>query len=373
VTASDSESPAQPTSTDTIAIPSLGAGVRGNINWWGTTPIWIIHLVPFLAFITGVPWWNWVLMGGLYFGRMFFITAGYHRYFAHRSYRTSRPMAFFIAFMGGTAAQKGALWWAGNHRLHHRYSDTQKDAHSPIKGFWWSHIGWILSDEHDETPVDVIEDFAKYPELVWLNKHDWVPPWLLGVTCFLVGGWSGLLIGFFLSTVLLWHGTFMVNSVVHVIGSRRYVTTDTSRNNLFVAIMTMGEGWHNNHHYYPMSVRQGFYWWEFDVTYYVLCGLRAIGLVSDFKTPSAEVRRACRVRDGNLDVGMLREALRCANVVVERTRLETLDVQCPDLDAAKNRLEGALNEVADASIEVSRLDRRRRRTGQSTADTASVS
>lgn len=333
----------------------------GRINWWGTTPIWVIHALPLLAFFTGVPWWNWVLMGGLFFGRMFFITAGYHRYFAHRSYRTNRVFQFLLAFGGATAAQKGPLWWAGNHRLHHRYADTERDIHSPIAGFWWSHIGWILSDAHDETPTSDIEDFAKYPELRFLNRHDWIAPWSLGVVVWFFAGWSGLLIGFFLSTVLLWHATFTVNSIAHVVGTRRYVTTDTSRNNLGIALLTMGEGWHNNHHYYPASARQGFFWWELDVTYYVLVALSWVGLVKDLRTPTREVRRACRVKDGNLDVGMLRDALRNAAVVVDRSRLPTLDVDQPELDAAKTRLEESLGEVAAAAKDVARLDRKRRR------------
>jgi stearoyl-CoA desaturase (delta-9 desaturase) len=333
----------------------------GRINWWGTTPIWVIHALPLLAFVTGVPWWNWVLMVGLFFGRMFFITAGYHRYFAHRSYRTNRVFQFLLALGGATAAQKGPLWWAGNHRLHHRYADTERDIHSPIAGFWWSHIGWILSDAHDETPTRDIEDFAKYPELRFLNRHDWIAPWALGVTVWFFAGWSGLLIGFFLSTVLLWHATFTVNSIAHVVGNRRYVTTDTSRNNLAIALLTMGEGWHNNHHYYPASARQGFFWWEVDVTYYVLVALSWVGLVKDLRTPSQEVRRACRVKDGNLDVGMLRDALRNAAVVVDRSRLPTLDVDQPELDAAKTRLEESLDEVAAAAKHVARLDRKRRR------------
>ncbi len=136
---------------------------RGSIKWPGTVPFWLLHVLPFLAFFTGVPWYDWVVMGVLFFGRMFFITAGYHRYFAHRSYSTSRWFQFVMAFGGATAAQKGPLWWAGNHRLHHRYVDTTRDAHTPIKGVWWSHVGWILSDAHDEIPMDTIADFAKYP------------------------------------------------------------------------------------------------------------------------------------------------------------------------------------------------------------------
>jgi len=327
----------------------------------GTIPIWIIHVLPFLAFLTGVPWWNWVLLAGTYWGRMFFITAGYHRYFAHRSFKTSRVMQFILAFGSGTAAQKGPLWWAGNHRLHHRYADTPRDIHTPIKGFWWSHIGWILCSEHDATPTESIEDFASYPELRFLNSHDWIAPWSLAIVCAIVGGWSGLLIGFFLSTVLLWHSTFMVNSVVHVVGTRRYATNDTSRNNAAVAFLTMGEGWHNNHHYYPASARQGFFWWEFDATWWVLRAMAAVHLVTDLKVPSPEVRRANRIREGNLDIGMLREQLRQARVVVDDSRVPVLDLCDPELDAAKTTLEKALHEMTASAERVARLDRKRRK------------
>jgi stearoyl-CoA desaturase (delta-9 desaturase) len=342
-------------------LPDAPAGEHAPIRWRSTWPFWLVHLLPFLAFFTGVPWWTWVLMGGTYFVRMFFITAGYHRYFAHRSYTCSRPVQFILALGGATAIQKGPLWWAGNHRLHHRYSDTDRDIHTPRKGFWWSHVGWILSSAHDETPTSDIEDFAKYPELRWLNRHDWVAPWSLAIIIAVFAGWSGLLIGFFLSTVLLWHSTFMVNSVVHVVGTRRYVTNDTSRNNLFVALLTLGEGWHNNHHYYPSSARQGFYWWEYDVTYTVLKGLSWLGLVRDLKTPSREVRMAMRVKDGNLDVGMAREHLWQVSQVIGRSRIPGLDLQHDELDAAKSDLETALASTERAVQRVSRLDRRRRR------------
>ena len=342
-----------------------------RINWWSTWPIWLLHVLPFLAFFTGVPWWTWVLMGGTFFVRMFFITAGYHRYFAHRSYKCSRAWQFVLAFGGGTAAQKGALWWAGNHRRHHRYADTDRDTHSPREGFWWSHIGWILSNKHDETPMDDIADFAAYPEIRWLNRHDWVPPWTLAVLVTVFAGWSGLLIGFIMSTVLLWHATFMVNSVVHVVGTRRYATNDTSRNNLAVALITLGEGWHNNHHYYPASARQGFYWWEYDVTYTVLKGMSWIGLVRDLKTPSREVRTANRIKDGNLDHGMAREHLRQLTQVVERSRVATLDVADFDLDTAKSELEESIAGTEAAVATVVGFDRRRRRSAR-TARAAQV-
>ncbi len=277
-----------------------------RVNWKTSIPFLAIHLTPLLAIFTGVTWKAVIFGLVAYYGRMFFITAGYHRYFSHRSYKTGRAFQFVLAFGGSMAAQKGALWWASHHRLHHRFSDTDRDIHSPQKGFWWSHVGWILCDKYKDTDYDLIKDFAKYPELVWLNKNDWVGPWVLAITSYLVAGWSGLVIGFFTSTILLWHGTFTVNSLNHVFGRRRYATTDTSRNSAILALWTMGEGWHNNHHYYAASVRQGFFWWEYDVTYTILKGLSYLRIVRDLKVPPARVKAAARVRDGQLDIGMFR-------------------------------------------------------------------
>ena len=220
---------------------------------------------------------------------MFFITAGYHRYFAHRSYKMARVPQFLMALGGSTAAQKGPLWWAAHHRDHHRYADTDRDIHSPSKGFWWSHVGWFLSNRFKATNVDGIRDFARYPELRWLDRHDWVGPWALGIATFLVFGWSGLVVGFLTSTIFLWHGTFLVNSVAHVFGRRRYETDDTSRNSLLVALATGGEGWHNNHHHYPASARQGFFWWEIDPTWYGLRMLSWVGIVRGLRAPPERV------------------------------------------------------------------------------------
>jgi len=268
---------------------AIGRSADERVNVGSSVPFFLLHLLPLLAFVTGVTTTAVVLLLATFFGRLFFITAGYHRYFAHRSYKLRRSAQFVMAFGGGTACQKGVLWWAGYHRRHHRFSDTARDIHSPRKGFWWSHVGWILCDKYSSTDVESIRDFARYPELRFLDRHDWIPPWALGVVCFVVGGWSGLVVGFFLSTVLLWHATFTVNSLAHVFGRRRYNTPDTSRNSLLVALLTGGEGWHNNHHHYPSAARQGFFWWEIDVTYYVLRGLAALGLVWDLREPPAHV------------------------------------------------------------------------------------
>jgi stearoyl-CoA desaturase (delta-9 desaturase) len=260
-----------------------------RMNLRSSIPFLLLHLLPFLAVFTGVPLKVVFLAVATFVVRMFFITAGYHRYFSHRSYRLGRIAQFVMAFGGTMAAQKGPLWWAAHHRNHHQFADTDRDTHSPQKGFWWSHVGWILCDKFGASRHDKIRDFAKYPELRFLDKHDWIGPWALGVACYLIGGWSGLLIGFFASTVVLWHTTFTVNSLAHVFGRRVYETPDTSRNSLLVAIATGGEGWHNNHHRYPYAARQGFRWWQIDATYYVLRALGAIGIVRDLRPVPAEV------------------------------------------------------------------------------------
>ncbi len=259
-----------------------------RINWVNSTPFFLIHLMPLALFWTGVHLRDVVMCIALYVVRMFFITAGYHRYFAHRSYKLGRVMQFIMAFGGGTAAQKGALWWASHHRAHHRLSDTDQDPHAAHRGLWWSHVGWIICDKYNETPP--IKDFSKYPELRFLERFHLLPPVALGLAVFLWGGWSALWCGFFLSTVILYHGVFSINSLTHRFGNRRYQTTDTSKNSFILAIITLGEGWHNNHHYYSSTANQGFFWWEIDISYYVIKLLSWVGLASDVRTPTNRAR-----------------------------------------------------------------------------------
>lgn len=259
----------------------------------------IVHLIPVAAFWVPVTAFDWIVCAVLYFTRMFWVTGGYHRYFAHKSYKTSRVFQFIIAFMAQTSVQKGALWWAAHHRHHHRHSDTPADPHSmKIYGFWYSHIGWIVGPDFKKTDYKTIGDYAKYPELVWLNKYHFVPPIVLAVVVAALGGivnggsitqmfthhgMSTLLVGFFLSTVILYHATFSINSIMHKIGFQRYESNDESRNSIWLALLTLGEGWHNNHHYYETSSRQGFFWWEIDITYYILRGFQSVGLIWDLK------------------------------------------------------------------------------------------
>ncbi|HEX8772469.1 MAG TPA: acyl-CoA desaturase [Pyrinomonadaceae bacterium] len=263
----------------------------------------LMHAACLLAVWSGVSPVALFTCIALYVIRMFGITAGYHRYFSHGSYKTSRFFQFVLAWLGASAAQQGPLWWASHHRHHHKYSDTDNDVHSPLtQGFWWSHIGWVLSPGFHETRLKMVPDLARYPELRFINRFYLLPPISLAVLVWATGallehyfsglgttGFQMLVWGFFISTVVLYHGTFTVNSLAHIIGRRRFETNDGSRNSAFVALITLGEGWHNNHHYFPSSERQGFYWWEIDVSHYVLRLLSRLGIVWDLKTPPRRV------------------------------------------------------------------------------------
>lgn len=277
------------------AVPSA-APPRASLGW-NAAPFFAVHVAAAIGAVLVEFHWEYLALAvGMYYLRMFGITAGYHRYFSHRAYKTNRAFQLVLALLGTLAAQKGVLWWAAHHRDHHKYSDTERDLHSPVRrGFWWAHLGWILSDGYDETKLDRIRDFAKYPELRWLNTYWIVPPVVLAVGLFLIGGWGVLVWGFFVSTVLLWHGTFFINSLAHVFGSRRYETTDTSRNSMLLALLTLGEGWHNNHHCYQSSANQGFFWWELDGSYYALKALSWCRIVTDLRKPPA--RLLVRVKD----------------------------------------------------------------------------
>lgn len=262
-----------------------------------------MHAACLLVFWTGV---SAVAVGvclALYVVRMFAITAGFHRLFAHRTYRTGRIFQFLIAFTGTASYQKGPLWWSAHHRRHHLHADTENDLHSPLTHtLWRSHVGWFLSRGSQVTEWKLIPNLMKYRDLRFLDRYYSLPPILLAISVFLLGAalqryapglgtsaWQMLVWGFFVSTVLLYHGTFTVNSLAHIFGARRFDTPDNSRNNFFVALITLGEGWHNNHHYYPSSERQGFYWWELDVSHYTLRVLSWLGIVWDLRTPPANV------------------------------------------------------------------------------------
>ena len=278
---------------------------KRTFGWLVTIPFYAVHVTAVLGIIlSGWSWKGFALAVLFYYIRMFAVTGGYHRYFSHRTYRTSRWFQFVLAVLAQTSIQKGALWWAAHHRDHHKYSDTPKDPHSLRDyGFFYSHVGWILSTKTEDTDPKRIPDLWRYPELRWLNTWHAVPAIVFAVATFLVGGWFALLWCFFVSTVMLWHGTFTINSMVHWWGRRRYVTTDDSKNSLLFAIITMGEGWHNNHHYYQRSARQGFFWWEIDMTFYILKAMSWVGLVWDLQVPSE------KVRSGNLLMTTVKEGV----------------------------------------------------------------
>src|ERR1700704_4117033 len=262
-----------------------------------------MHLACLLVIWTGVSAVAVATCLALYVIRMFAITAGFHRLLAHRTYRTSRIFQFLMAFTGTASYQKGPLWWSAHHRRHHLHADTAKDLHSPLTHtLWRSHVGWFLSRNSQVTEWKLITNLSKYRDLRFLDRFYSLPPILLAVAVFLSGlglqryapglgttGWQMLVWGFFVSTVLLYHGTFTVNSLAHVFGTRRFATEDNSRNNFFVALITLGEGWHNNHHHYPTSERQGFFWWEYDVSHYTLKALSWLGIVWDLRAPPANV------------------------------------------------------------------------------------
>jgi len=247
-------------------------------------PFALLHVAALLIFT--VPFHPslvfWFLAS--YYLRMFGVTGGYHRYFSHRSFKLNRFWQFCLGFLAQTSGQKGVLWWAAHHRDHHLNSDRKEDLHSPVhEGFWWSHLGWILSDEYDDYDPRRIADFSRFRELRWLNRFHLVPTVIYGAGMYFVGGWDVFVWGFCFSTVALYHGTFLINSLSHIWGTRRFATPDESRNNFLLALLTMGEGWHNNHHYFMSSVRQGIRWWEVDPTYYVLRGLSWLRIARDLR------------------------------------------------------------------------------------------
>lgn len=266
----------------------------------------LFHVCCLFVIWTGVSWISSSACLALWFIRSFALTAGFHRYFSHRTYKTSRVFQFLLAWVGASAAQHGPLWWAAHHRYHHKYADTEQDRHSPItQGFWWSHVGWFLCPEYNKTDYKLVPDLAKNRELVFIDNHHLLPPVSLAVCLWILGAVLGhnypglrtsgpqmVVWGFVVSTVLLYHGTFAVNSLCHKFGSRRFNTSDDSRNSLFVALITLGEGWHNNHHFYPASERQGFYRWEIDISHYILRLLSYLGIVWDLQSPPERVYEA---------------------------------------------------------------------------------
>jgi len=270
---------------------------EGNRLLMVSSPIFIMHILALGVFFVGFSWIALAAMLFTYVVRVFALTAGFHRYFSHRSFKTSRIFQFVMAWVGTSAAQLGPMWWAANHRHHHQHSDQEADIHSPvIRDAFWAHMGWILCRAYGSIQHDRIKDLNKYPELRFIDRFHVLPVLSLIILLFGVGaglnfyfpalGTSGMQMvmwGFFLSTILVYHVTFCVNSITHIIGNKRFETNDESRNSFWVALLTFGEGWHNNHHRWPLSARQGMYWWEFDLTFLLLRVLEKIGLVWDLK------------------------------------------------------------------------------------------
>ncbi|XOZ34166.1 acyl-CoA desaturase [Halomonadaceae bacterium KBTZ08] len=282
-----------------------------RLNWIRIMPFIGLHLGCLGVIWVGVsPFAVWFALG-FFVLRMFAITGFYHRYFAHKTFSTNRFWQFVFAVIGASAVQRGPLWWAAHHRYHHQHSDTDQDLHSPEKqGFWWSHVGWFTCDAAFLTDYRRVGDWARYPELKFLNRFDAIVPLTCLVGIYALGealavwapslGTSGAQLtiwGFFISTVAVFHGTVSINSLAHVWGHRRFQTSDDSRNNFWLALLTLGEGWHNNHHRWPTSARQGFRWWEVDITFYLLWTLEKIGIISNLKPIPKAVYKETLERD----------------------------------------------------------------------------
>lgn len=270
---------------------SASRWAEGFSHYGGVLVFVGIHLMGFGVFLTGVRW-EWVLLAvASYYLRMIGVTASYHRYFSHRAFRTTRVVQFCLAVLAMTSAQKGILWWAAHHRHHHKHSDGAEDIHSPAqKGFWFSHVGWILAKGSERTDYEAVKDFMKYPELVLLDRYYIVPPTCYAVLLYACWGFPGLIWGFFISTIVLYHCTFFINSLAHLVGRVRYRSKDQSKNSFVLAFLCCGEGWHNNHHHYQSAANQGWFWWEVDLSYYLLAMLSWIGVVWDLRTPPPHVK-----------------------------------------------------------------------------------
>lgn len=294
----------------------LNADVPDKIDWIRAIPFILVNLSCLLVFYVGFSWVAFITAVTLYFVRLFSIGAFYHRYFSHKTFQTNRFWQFIFALIGATSAQRGPIWWAAHHRQHHMVSDKPEDTHSPVQhGFWWSHVGWFLSKKHYHYNPERVRDLERYPELVFLNRYDILMPLVLFSSLLMVGlllqryapqlgttPGQMLVWGFSISSIALFNTTVIINSLCHIFGNKRFVTKDNSKNNFLFALLTLGEGWHNNHHHYPSSARQGFMWWEIDITYYIIKFLELLGIVWNVKTVPESVLKKNLIKDveGNI-------------------------------------------------------------------------
>ena len=324
-----------------------------DVVYPSTIPFLLVHLACFAVIWTGFTTADLILCGALYAIRMFGITAGYHRYFSHRSFKISRVFQFLLALIGQTSAQQGPIWWAAKHRQHHKYSDMPQDTHSPRQhGFWFAHVGWIFSTTRSKADYSLVKDLTQYPELVLLDKHKHLPALLLGVVVWLLAGWSGLIVGFFMSTVLLFHGTFAINSLAHVIGTQPYVTGDDSRNNWLLALIAFGEGWHNNHHHFQSATRQGFRWWQIDFSYYILKILSLFRIVWDLRSPPAAVVQGKRELSRNVIERVARGLAESFPIDQISEQVRDAWTHTPKLEELRKRVRKAQSDAGEFLTEV---------------------
>ena len=220
------------------------------------------------------------------------IGMGFHRLLTHRGYKTYKWVEYFLTFCGTLTLEGGPIFWVATHRMHHQNTDVEGDPHSPRDGGFWAHIGWILTGQSMHNKISgllpYVPDLRKDKFHVWISKWHWVTNAALGVVLFAIGGWQFLCWGIFMRTVVGLHATWLVNSATHMWGTQRFLTGDLSTNSFWVAILTYGEGWHNNHHANPQAARHGLTWYEIDFNWYGICALRALGLAWDVKLPRFE-------------------------------------------------------------------------------------
>jgi stearoyl-CoA desaturase (Delta-9 desaturase) len=277
---------------------------------WGAIPFAGVH-VACIAVIWYPPTLGLVVLAAVgYVVRMWAVTTGYHRYFSHRTFRTSRAFQFVLALLGTTALQQGPLWWSSWHRRHHKNADRPGDPHTPRSGFWHAHVGWVFDGSHHGADLSNVKDLSAYPELRWLDRHHYVSVIGYALLCYAIAGMAGVIWGFVISSTVLVQITFMINSLAHRWGTRPYDTKDDSRNNAILALLTFGEGWHNNHHHEMTSARQGFRWWEIDLSYYSLRALGALGIVWNIREPRRAAQTSVALAERRREVdGVVAELL----------------------------------------------------------------